>query len=203
MTIRILLVDDHPLVVDGLRSALRQEPDLEVRAVAGTVAAARAALEERVDVVICDVRLADGSGFELLKEAASENEGPAFLMISSFNAPQYVDAARRLGAAGFVVKTAPAEQIVSAVRRVQAGGVWFDAHAADRDGRRAPVLTQRERDVIGLIVRGRSNEEIAGDLSISRKTVEAHLSKLYARTGAMTRTELAVLAERGGWLDVP
>lgn len=201
MTIRILLVDDHPLVVDGLQSALAQEPDLNVKAVAGSIAAARKALEEPLDVVICDVRLGDGSGFELLKESRSTDNGPVFLMLSSFDAPQYVDAALRLGAAGFVVKTSPAEEIIAAVRRVRAGGVWFDSRV-ESSKRRPPTLTPRERDVVAAVVRGRSNDEIAADLSISRKTVEAHLSKLYARTGAVTRTELAILAERGGWLEV-
>ena len=202
MTIRVLVVDDHPVVVDGLRAALAGHADLEVMQPAPTLAAAREALAEPVDVVICDVRLPDGTGFELLEHLGGRDGGPAVLMISSFDAPQYVDAARRLGARGFLLKTAPSERIVDALRRVHAGDTAFDRVAVDA-GAHSMKLTPRERDVVAAVVRGRSNDEASAELGISRKTVEAHLSRIYERTGAASRTELALMAERGGWLDVP
>lgn len=202
MRVRVHLVDDHPLVVDGLLAALSNEPDLDVVAVSSTLAAARAALPLSVDVVVSDVRLPDGTGFELLKDALTLNPRPAFLMISSFGATQYLEAAMRLGAAGFLLKTAPTNRIIAAIRSVHSGGTAYDVGLADARRVRLPTLTSRERQVVAGVVEGRSNDEIAASLGISRKTVEAHLSRLYARTGIVGRTELAVTADRDRWLDV-
>jgi two-component system response regulator DesR len=125
-------------------------------------------------------------------------------MLSSFDTPQYIDAAQRLGAAGFLLKTTPTDEILAAVRRVNAGGSAFPLDLV-RSGAQSPwkPLTPRERDVLAGLMRGRSNDEIAAELGISRKTVEAYLSRLFARAGALSRTELAVRAERERWLDMP
>lgn len=205
VVIRVLLVDDHPLITERLDTRLRSESDIEVVACAASKEAAQLIMAERaLDLVICDVRLPDGTGFELLDEATSLPTPPRFLMLSSFDTPQYIDAAQRLGAAGFLLKTAPTEEIIAAVRRIHAGGSAYDL-ALVRSGAQAPwkPLTPRERDVLGALMRGRSNDEIAADLDISRKTVEAHLSRLFARAGVMSRTELALRAERERWLDMP
>lgn len=199
--IRVAVVDDHPLVLDGLRAALADSGDVELVASLATLADARAALNEEVDVVICDIRLGDESGFQLLSEAAGLTRAPAFLMISSFDSPQYVHAAQRLGAAGFLLKTAPSSEILAAVRRIAAGGSAYDVRLIRGRGWRP--LTKREHDVLAGVVNGRSNDEIAADLGVSRKTVEVYLSRLFVRSGAQSRTELAVLAERERWLDVP
>ena len=203
--IRLLLVDDHPLVTERLESRLRGEPDMEVVSSSASLSAAANTLEtNQIDVVICDVRLPDGSGFELLDRAMSLEHPPRFIMLSSFDTPQYIDAAQRLGAVGFILKTAPTDEILASVRRVHAGG---SAYALDlvRAGARSPwkPLTPRERDVLAALMGGRSNDEIAADLGISRKTVEAHLSRLFTRAAALSRTELALRAERERWLDLP
>lgn len=204
MTIRVLLVDDHPLVLQGLRSALEKESELEITAVANTLDAARLALQGPIDVVVCDIRLPDGTGFELLKQSRLYGPKPAFLMLSSFDSIQYVDAAVRLGASGFILKSAPSDTIASAIREIHEGGVRFETPAV-RIGSSppTPALTSRERDLVRALLAGRSNDEIAASLGISHKTVEAHLSKLYIRAGVASRTELAIAAERGGWLDIP
>jgi two-component system response regulator DesR len=201
----VLLVDDHPLVTERLEARLGGEPDIEVILSVPTLSRAEEAIRtHRIDVIICDVRLPDGSGFELLDRAGSSVQPPRFIMLSSFDTPQYVDAAQRLGASGFLLKTAPTEEIVAAVRRVHAGGSAYDLHLV-RAGAEAPwrPLSARDRDVVAALIRGRSNDEIAADLHISRKTVEAHLSRLFARAGALSRTELAIRAERERWLDLP
>ena len=203
--IRVLLVDDHPLITERLESRLRSEPDIEVVSCAGSMAGAHRALSEyQVDVVVCDIRLPDGSGFELLDDAAELPKPPRFLMLSSFDTPQYIDAAQRLGAAGFLLKITPTEEILAAIRRIAAGGSSYDLSLV-RAGAAAAwkPLTPRDRDVLTALMRGRSNDEIAADLGISRKTVEAHLSRLFARAGALSRTELALKAERERWLDMP
>lgn len=197
-----MVVDDHPLVLDGLRQAIAEAPDLALLHSAGTLTGALAVLSDPADVVICDIRLGDESGFELLVHAAELACPPAFLMISSFESPQYLHAAQRLGAAGFVLKTAPTSAILDAVRRIAAGGSAYDIRLM-RGAQAWRPLTGRERNVVAGVVAGRSNDEIGSDLGISRKTVEVYLSRLFARSGAQSRTELAVLAERERWLDVP
>lgn len=201
MTTRVALVDDHPLVLQGLRAGLEPATDFSVTGAFSTLAAARAALdggEAGADVVVCDVRLPDGTGFQLLQETAARDDGPAFLMLSSFDSPQYVEASRRLGAAGFMTKTTPVTELVEAIRRIAMGGTVFH-----RVPGAAVALTGREREIVAAVLEGRSNDEIGSDLGIARKTVEAYLSRLYERCGVPSRTELALRAEREGWLDIP
>ncbi len=203
MTIRIALVDDHPVVLGGLGAALAAQPDVEIVGHAATLAEARALIErERPDVALVDVRLPDGSGMELLDDRV-EGQRPAFVMVTTFDAPQYVEVAMGMGASGFLLKTAPIEEIVAAVRRVAAGGRVFADRSPPRHGERWHPLSERERQIIAAVVNGRSNDEISGDLGISRKTVEWHLSRLFERFGVISRVELAMRAERERWLDLP
>ena len=205
MTTRLLLVEDHPIVVDGLRSALRSHPEVEVVGRAATLAEARALLRAVVcDVVLLDLRLPDGSGLALLREAPEPPDGPAFLILSSFMTPEYVSAAVALGAHGFLLKTAPVEDVLAALSAIAQGGLAFTPEqlAASRGASWAP-LTPREHQVIEGVMGGRSNDELAADLGVARKTVEAYITRLLARFGLMTRTELAVRAERGLLLDLP
>jgi DNA-binding NarL/FixJ family response regulator len=199
--IRVAIVDDHPVVADGLGSALAREADLTVAWTAGTIEGARRALRSGgdVDVVLLDIRLPDGSGLDLLP---GERVGkPAFVVLSSFDRPQYAAAAFKRGAAGFLLKLAPTTEIVDAVHKAAAGGLAFEArHLAS--ARTANQLSARELEVVRLVAEGLSNEEIAAKLGVSRKSVEAYLRELFNRGGFATRTELAIWAEREGWLDV-
>ena len=119
--------------------------------------------------------------------------------MTAYDYPQYAEAALRLGAAGLVLKTAPMAELVEAIRRAAAGGLSF----ARRPGAGAVHLTERELDVVRLLVEGRSNDEIGAALGIGAKTVETHLGRLFERLGVASRTELATRAVREGWLDVP
>jgi DNA-binding NarL/FixJ family response regulator len=202
MTVRLAIVDDHPVVTDGLRSALTQSPGIDVEWTADTVEAARRQLESGppVDVVLLDVRLPDGSGLSLLSGQRSSR--PAFLVLSSFDRPQYAEAAFKGGASGYLLKVAPIAEILEAIQKASSGGLAFEArHLASVTN--APSLTRREIEVVRLVSTGHSNDEIAGRLGIARKTVEAYLSKLFEKWDFATRTELAIWAEREGWLDVP
>lgn len=199
--IRVAIVDDHPVVADGLAAALAREADLTVSWTAGTVDEASRALQSGgdVDVVLLDIRLPDGSGLDLLP---GERVGkPAYVVLSSFDRPQYAAAAFKRGAAGFLLKLAPTAEIVDAVHKAAAGGLAFEARhlAAARTG---STLSSREVDVVRLVAEGLSNDEIAVRLGRSRKAIEAHLTDLFRRGGFTTRTELAIWAEREGWLDV-
>jgi DNA-binding NarL/FixJ family response regulator len=202
MMVRLAIVDDHPVVTDGLRGALSQAPGIEVAWTASTVDEARRELGAGplVDVVLVDVRLPDGSGLSLLP--GSRTSQPAFVVLSSFDRPQYATAAFKRGARGYLLKVAPITQIIDAVKTAATGGLAFEArHLASVTG--AASLTRREIEVVRLVSEGHSNDEIAVRLGISRKTVEAYLSKLFERWGFATRTELAIWAEREGWLDIP
>lgn len=203
MTVRVLLVDDHPVVLDGLEGALAREPDLAIAGQATSCDDARSILaREAIDVALVDIRLPDGSGLELMSEYGTAGSGPAWIVLSSFETPQYVAAAVSLGAAGYLLKTAPIGEVVEAIRRVAAGATAFTAEqlraAASAGTFRLRIL---EREIVRGVVAGRSNDEIARELGVARKTVEAHLTRLFNHFGVSSRTELALRAEREGWLE--
>ena len=202
MTVRIGIVDDHPVVVGGLAAALDAVEGLEVVARAGTIRDAEGLLaRDGLDVILMDVRLPDGNGLELLERTGGIRTA-AVIVLSSFEATQYVAAAVRFGAQGFLVKTAPLDEVVDAVRRVAAGGSAFSAGQL-REGVKGPVqLRPRERDVLRRVLAGQSNDEIAAGLRTSRKTVEKNLSQLFQRFGVASRLELGLRAEREAWLEI-
>jgi DNA-binding NarL/FixJ family response regulator len=197
MSISVLLVDDHPLVLDALRRAVDGEGAFEVHTAASVRDGREALRRVRPAVLVCDVRLPDGSGLTLIQEARATAKATACLVLSSFDTAQYVATARRLGAAGYLLKTESAETIIAAIRTVALGGTAFGA----LESAEAMTLSDRERDVVAGVVSGHTNDEIAGNFGISRKAVEAHLSHLYERTGVASRTELALRADREGWLE--
>jgi DNA-binding NarL/FixJ family response regulator len=151
-----------------------------------------------VDVLLLDIRLGAESGLSLL-DGADSAPLPPVIVLTAYDYPQYAEAALHLGAAGFVLKTAPIADLLGAIRRVASGGMAF----AMRPNAGTIRLTAREHDVVRLVVDGRSNDEIGAELGIGSKTVETHLSRLFERGGISSRTELATRALREGWLDVP
>jgi DNA-binding NarL/FixJ family response regulator len=202
VVIRVAIVDDHPVVADGLGAALGRETDITVAWTAATLGDAKRAIASsaEVDVVLLDIRLPDGSGLDLLP---GERIGkPAYVVLSSFDRPQYAAAAFKRGAAGFLLKLAPTAAIVDAVHKAAAGGLAFEARHLSAE-RTAATLSSREVEVVRLVAEGLTNVEIAMRLSLSRKAIEAYLTDLFARGGFASRTELAIWAEREGWLDVP
>ena len=200
MAIRVGIIDDHPVVRDGMTALLREYPDVEVVATADTVASGRQLLDgATADVVLLDLRLGHKSGLELLTDRGDASTRPAIVVLTAFDHAEYVAAACRLGAAGFVLKTAPIAELVDAIRRAADGSTLGDSGAATAE----PTLTRREQEIVRLMVDGRSNDEIGAALSISHKTVEGHLSRLFTRVGVASRAELAARAVVEGWLDVP
>jgi DNA-binding NarL/FixJ family response regulator len=192
--IRVAVVDDHPLVREGTAALIDRQDDMEIAGVAGSLDELRPILDAgATDVLLLDLRLGQESGFEMLR---SEAPMPAVVVVTSYDYPQYADAALRLGAAGFVVKTAPTAELLDAIRRAAAGGLAFGV----RPGGGA-VLSAREREVLQLVVDGASNDEIGSRLGISSRTVESHLRRLFERFGVASRTELAARALREGWLE--
>lgn len=199
VTIRIAVIDDHPVVRDGTAALLARESDLEIVGVAGSIEEAAVFLDPSlVDVLLLDIRLGSSSGFDLLADLVGVADRPVIVVVTAYDYPQYVDAALRLGAAGLVLKTAPMATLVDAIRQAAGGGLVFSRRPGE-----VVRLTARELDVVRLVVDGRSNEEIAASLGIGKKTVETHLGRLFERLEVASRTELATRAIREGWLEVP
>lgn len=197
--IRVAVIDDHPVVRDGTAALLTTQPGLEVVGVASTVEEAVDLIRgTAIDVVLLDIRLGADSGLRLLQTELAPPV-PAIVVLSAYDYPQYADAALRLGAAGFVVKTAPLAELRDAIERAAAGGMAFHVRPQGRGARLSP----RERDVVRLVVDGRTNDEIGTALSIGVRTVETHLRRVFERFEVASRTELAARALREGWLEIP
>ena len=202
--IRVAIVDDHPVVRQGISALLGSQPEIEVIGTAGSVEEAAELLGRAdVDVLLLDIRLGTDSGLRLLdttgRGSRDDARRPAVVVLSAYDYPQYAEAALRLGAAGYVIKTAPLEELVDAIRRAASGGLAFGV----RPSRGVPRVSPRELEVVRLVVEGRSNDEIGAALRIGVKTVETHLRRLFDRFEVASRTELAARALREGWLDIP
>jgi DNA-binding NarL/FixJ family response regulator len=198
--LRVVIVDDHPVVRDGTAALLAGQPGIEIAATAGSLEEARAVVAATpADVVLLDIRLGTDSGLTLLADVPEPR--PGVIVLTAYDYPQYADAALRLGASGFVLKTAPLAELLEAIRRVAAGGLAFSVRP--RAGASSTRLSERELDVVRLVVDGRSNDEIGARLGIGPKTVESHLRRLFERFDLASRTELATRALREGWLEVP
>jgi DNA-binding NarL/FixJ family response regulator len=200
MSIRVGIVDDHPLVTDGLFAALRSIGGFDVVAHGASVDEARQILvRDDLDVVLLDVRLGDGNGIQALAEREFRTR-PAVLVISSFSTSQYVAAAARYGAAGFLVKTVPLPDLVEQIRTVAAGGSVLTPEQLSTG---LVKLTPRERQIVRLTMDGLGNREIAVRIGGSPKTVETHLGAIFERYGIKGgRIELAIRAAEEGWLDI-
>ena len=201
--IRLAVVDDHPAIAAAVTAAVRGHRDIEIVGHATDVEAAIRLIEgARPDVILCDVWLGgEPGGLELARRFGGPR-GPAVLMFSGFEQPTFLRAAFESGAAGYLPKSAELDAILEAVSAVAAGETRFPAVTlgALRDAPRRP--SPREIEAIRLLAKGSTNDEIATGLGISIKTVESHLRRLFGRYGVLSRTELAMLAVREGWLGV-
>lgn len=194
--IRVAVVDDHPVVRAGTAAIIENAEALELAGTAASLDEARPLLDRAaVDVLLLDLRLGQEFGLSAFSGAQSL---PAIVVVTSYDYPQYVEAALRLGAVGYVLKTAPIEELLTAIRRAADGKLSFDL----RPGA-AAQLSARELEVVQAVVEGLSNDEVASRLGISPKTVESHLRRVFERHGMASRTELATRAIRDGWLEVP
>jgi DNA-binding NarL/FixJ family response regulator len=202
--LRVLVVDDHPVVRRGTARIL-EEAGIQV---AGEAATAEQALEltghAAPDVVLADVRLPGMSGIELVTELRRRRPGTRVLILSSYGDPGYVRAALEAGAAGYMLKTASDEELISAVRSAALGATIVDA-AVSADlfsaaARSPQALTDREREILALVTRGLPNKAIAHSLTVSKRTVDAHLAHLFTKLGVSSRAELVAWAARHGMI---
>jgi len=200
--IRVLVVDDHPVVRQGLRTFLDLQDDLTVVGEAADGAAAvTAAGDLRPDVVLLDLRMPGADGVAALHGLRASGNPAKVLVITSFTEPAAVLPAIRAGAAGYVYKDLDPPALAAAIRAVHAGHVLLHPEVArllaGGEGRRADVrLTAREREVLAAIARGRANREIARELAVSEKTVKTHVSAILTKLGVQDRTQAALIAVR-------
>ena len=207
--VRLLLVDDHPVVREGLRSFLAGRPDLEVVGEAGDVdSAIRAAVDTAPDVVLLDLVLPGGGGVAALQRLAQLDPAPRVLVLTSFAGDEQALAAVRAGAAGWLGKDVPPPELEAAIRTVARGGSVLDGAVAERllsemgssSGGDAGLdrLTAREREVLAQLGLGRTNRQLAQELFVSEKTVKTHVSSILTKLGLTDRTQAALYAVRHG-----
>jgi DNA-binding NarL/FixJ family response regulator len=218
LTIRVLLVDDQPLLRTGFRLILEAEPDVAVVGEAGDGAAAiELARSLLPDVVLMDIRMPGMDGIEatrrLVRERAVSHD-PRVLILTTFDLDEYIVEAIRVGASGFLLKDAPPEDLVEAIRVVAAGDAIVAPRVTrrllDRFASRLPAmrettppaalesLTEREREVLRHVARGMSNAEIAAELVVSETTVKTHVGNVLAKLHLRDRVQAVVYAYENG-----
>jgi DNA-binding NarL/FixJ family response regulator len=203
--IRVLIADDHPVVRQGLRTFLGVQPDIEVVGEAADGAETVTRAEElSPDVVLLDLNMPGVDGQSALDELRARGVPSRVLVLTSVGERARVLPVVRAGAAGYLYKDVAPEALVQAIRAVHDGHVLFAPEAADAmlapDQREkvAVALTEREREVLTQIARGRSNREIARTLVVSEKTVKTHVSNILMKLGLQDRTQAALYAVRHG-----
>jgi len=212
--IRVLLADDHAVVRKGIREFLEANEDIEIVAEASDGEQALAyAMELQPDVAVLDIQMPHLTGIEVTSRLHTECPDVKVLILTAYDYDPYILSALKAGASGYVIKTARAEDLVQAVRTVCEGGSALDplvtrkmvAHLTHTSlysdqNHILELPSEREMEVLRLVVRGLSNRGIATDLNISPRTVQGHLANLFEKLGVGTRTEAALLAVKMGWV---
>ena len=221
--IRVMIVDDQALVRAGFRMVLDAEPDIEVVAEPGDGQAALDALPGRaVDVVLMDIRMPRLDGIEatrrILARGTPDRPAPKVLVLTTFDLDEYVYAALRAGASGFLLKDAGPTELLAAIRAVHTGDAvvapgptrrlldrflpLIESPPSDDDRSRLDVLTEREHEVLVAVGRGLNNTEIASSLFVAEATVKTHIGRILAKLGLRDRVQMVVLAYETGLVRV-
>lgn len=199
--VRVLIVDDHPVVRAGLASLLRRQAGLKL---AGAAHSGEEAMEmlkrSSVDVLLLDLRMPSINGIDLLNHLKTSDQKPKVIILSSYEYEEEIYQAVKAGARGYLSKNATREEIVAAIEEVTGGGTYFPERIVqwieERDGRSS--LSSREVEILEMVSRGLTNKEIAGALQISHFTVRNHLNHITAKLQVADRTEAATIALRQG-----
>ena len=213
--IRIVLADDHPIVLDGLRNLIRAEPDLQlVGEAASGLSALKIIREQRPDVAVLDISMPELNGILLSRRLNGEMPGLRLLVLTLHEDRAYLNQALEAGVRGYVLKRSAVENLVQAIRAVMVGGLYIDPaivgrvfeskqvskRLAARKGV-APALTDREADVLKMAALGFTNKEIASRLDVGVKSIETYKARGLEKLGLKTRAELVRYASGQGWLD--
>jgi DNA-binding NarL/FixJ family response regulator len=198
--IRVFVVDDHPLVQEGMRSLLGNEKGIELCGYAMTAQSCLGFfVHNSADVILMDINLPDMNGIDLCKEIKTKYPGIMVLALSTFNQGSYVTKMMENGASGYVVKNADKKELVEAIHEVSKGKTWlsFEAGQAMRknnDSAQIPVITRREKEILVLIAEGFTNPEIANKLFVSSSTVDSHRKNLLAKLNVKNTASLIKFA---------
>lgn len=202
MAVRILLADDHPLTRSGIAEFVRREETFELVAEAEDGAEAWEKIKElRPDVALLDIRMPGYDGVAVAQKVKNEGMNTAIVMLTSYDAQQYVIASLRAGARGFVLKTVSPKELTTAINTVAKGGLYLDPEVASVMGEQDFIpeqLSVREREVLLLAAKGLSSKEVAKQLFISERTVQTHLASIYDKLGSRNKTEALLLALKYG-----
>ncbi|SDY12627.1 two component transcriptional regulator, LuxR family [Acetomicrobium thermoterrenum DSM 13490] len=202
MVIKVVLADDHPLTREGFKSYLENRENIKLVGEASDGESALNVIKDQLpDVALIDIRMPGIDGVTLVRQIRQEELRVACLMLTSYDAQQYVLASLRAGAKGYILKTASPEELLRAIEIVASQGVYLDkevAAAVEEPGFTPESLSPREREVLLLAGRGESSKEIASKLYISERTVQTHLASIYDKLGARNKTEALLLALKYG-----
>ena len=208
--IRIVVVDDHPIVRQGLVATLDDEPDFEVVGAAGSAEEALTLVARQApDVVLLDLELPGLSGVEAIPRLREVSPPSRIMVFTAYDTDERVLSAVRGGASGYLLKGAAVAEIASAIRTVAGGGTALAPSAAAtlaaavRSPRGAGPLTPREREVLRLVADGQPNKQIARTLGISEPTVKFHVTSIFNKLGADNRAQAVALAAQRGLLEPP
>lgn len=199
--IRILLVDDHAILRDGLRAILSTQPDMTVVGETESGIAAIALFREhKPDVTLMDLRLPGQSGLDAIVAIRAEFPSARIIVLTTYDGNEDIYRALKQGAQGFLTKDLLRKELLEAIRTVHQGGRYLSSGAAARLAERLPQsdLTPRELEVLREMVRGHTNKTIAAVLGAAEGTIRIHVSNILAKLGASDRTEAAVVAVRQG-----
>ena len=202
MAVRIVLADDHPLTRAGIAEFLRRESSLDLVGEAEDGVKAWEMIRElKPDVALLDIRMPGMDGVSVAQKVKAEGISTATVMLTSYDAQQYVMASLRAGARGFVLKTVSPKELTAAITTVSKGGLYLDPEVASVMGERdfdPEQLSAREREVLLLAAKGLSSKEVASRLFISERTVQTHLASIYDKLGSKNKTEALLLALKYG-----
>ncbi|RUS42667.1 response regulator transcription factor [Cohnella sp. AR92] len=199
---RIIVVDDHPLVRNGLRAILAKEEGIELVGEAESIQEGKALIERaKPDVAVVDIRLGGESGYDLVK--AMRHQPCAFMMLTSSSSETDIRLAQESGADGYVLKEAPPEELLLAIKMIGKGRKYFDQSLLGTLLRKDPddpleKLTPKEREVLGALGEGLSNGAMARKLVISEYTVKKHVSRIFQKLNLNDRTQAALFAQAQG-----
>jgi DNA-binding NarL/FixJ family response regulator len=207
--IRILVVDDHPVVRHGLVSMLRYEGDIDVVGEAADgLEAVRLILEREPDIVLLDLRLPQLSGVEVMKQVRAQNSRVRFLVLTTYDTDEYIGPALAAGAQGYLLKDTTPEDLVRAVRSLAQGGAALQPNIAARvlDGisgqKDVEELSAREVEVLQLLVVGAGNKMIAKQLTLSENTIKSHISHIFEKLHVQNRAEAVAIALQRGLVSM-
>jgi DNA-binding NarL/FixJ family response regulator len=203
--IRVLVVDDHPIMRVGIAAIIQATPDMIAVAQAGTAKDAIELFEKHLpDLTLMDLRLPGMSGVEAIRTIRSRHPDAKFVVLTTYEGDEDIHQALEAGARSYIIKGMPHDALVSALRRVHAGGRFLPPPVTRALASRMPdsELSTREKEVLNLMVNGKSNKEIAAELGITEATVKCHVSMILMRLNVSDRTQAVVTALQRGLVHI-